>query len=184
MNSPASLRTALLALALACGACSSTGGREGSERLEALWEENLADAGDDDPAGQAEVEARRAARVAEVRELVERSDSSLTAEQRLFAAAVLLDASDPLDLRLAERLALDAAAAGEERGFPLAAEAIDRQCLVLGLPQRYGTQYVWSPASGRWSLYPTDPATSDVERRAMGVPELAEAIARAEELGD
>jgi len=77
---------------------------------------------------------------------------------------------------------LDAAERGAEEGFPLAAEAIDRECLQLGVPQRYGTQYVFSPVTGEWLLYQWDPATSDVERRAMGVPPLSEALARVREL--
>lgn len=180
---PTRSRIAPLLLLACLAGCSAP--RPASERLEALYDESLADEGSVEPDELAAAELRRSRRVAEVRELVadaRREERPLSPEQRLFAAAVLLDGTDASDLALAERLALEAAEQGDDRGFPLAAEAIDRQCLVLGLPQRYGTQYAWSPQSGRWSLYPIDPATSDAERRAMGLPSLAEARARAAEL--
>jgi len=116
--------------------------------------------------------------MARVRELLDEG-AELTNVERLYAAALLLDSAALEDLARAQDLALQAAAAGEDRGFPLAAEAIDRQLLTLGRPQRYGTQYVWSASTATWALYPTDPVTGDVERRAMGLVSLAEARARA-----
>ena len=168
---------ALLAAALALPGCRSSGATE----LEALYEENLADDGQGGGEALRKAESRRVARIARVR-LLTADPQALSLEERLFGAAVLLDSSDLSDLGLAEDLALSAAEAGDDRGFPLAAEAIDRQCLVLGQPQRYGTQYIWSPETQRWSLYSTDPATTDAERRAMGLASLSEARALAADL--
>ncbi len=172
------LATALVCLGLAAsclGACAS--GRAPS--LRGLYEENRDDRGGGSDEEQAAAEGRRAARVAQVRARVEGGEA-LSDADKLHAAAVLLDADDVAALALARSLALEAAEAGDERGFPLAAEAIDRQCVLLGVPQRYGTQYV--RLGKGWALYPTDPATGDAERRAMGLPTLAEATARAGEL--
>ena len=166
---------------LLCWTCTACASGASQPSLEDLYEENRADLGGGSEEDQAEVETRRAWRVAETRERVE-SGADLNVEDLLHAAAVLLDSSDLADLSLAETLALEAAEAGEDRGFPIAAEAIDRQCVLLGIPQRYGTQYILPAGSRVWVLYPTDPATSDTERRAMGLPTLAEAVARASEI--
>ena len=53
---------------------------------------------------------------------------------------------------------------------------------VEGQWRTYSITLAWSPQDETWSLYPTDPATSDAERRSMGVPTLAEARALAAEL--
>jgi len=119
----------------------------------------------------------RQERVARVREKLARGEAR-SREDALYAAGVLLDSDVPEDLDLARDLALDATAGGDERGFRLAAEAIDRGLLLRDLPQRYGTQYVFVPVTGLWTLHPCDPATTDAERTAMGVPTLAEARAR------
>ncbi|MFC6086080.1 hypothetical protein [Sphaerisporangium aureirubrum] len=62
----------------------------------------------------------------------------------------------------------------------LAAAALDRWLLHMGLPQRFGTQYVRS--GGRWSLYRVDPSTTDEERTTWDVPTLAEAHHQAEKM--
>ncbi|MEU5868099.1 MULTISPECIES: hypothetical protein [unclassified Nonomuraea] len=81
---------------------------------------------------------------------------------------------------LAFELARRAADAGFRPARRLAASALDRWLLHMGLPQRYGTQYV--DIGGRWSLYRVDPVTTDAERTVWDVPPLAEALARAEEM--
>lgn len=164
-----------LTLLVACGSLPP------AERLERLYEQGLAEEGSTDADEQAEVEERRRERADEVREILA-ADVPLMPLDQLHAAAVLVDSRDPADLALARDLALDAAERGAEDGFALAAEAIDRECLQRGIPQRYGTQYIYSPVTSQWFLYEWDPATTDVERRAMGVPTLAEALARVREL--
>jgi hypothetical protein len=125
-------------------------------------------------------ELRRAERLHRVRERIE---SGLTDPQdMLFAAATLLDSHSFEDLELARDLALSASAAGDARGLPLAADAIDRALMLADRPQKFGTQYSFDPLAGEWSLYSWDPATTDEERRAMGVPTLSEALRRLDEL--
>ncbi|MFF0868052.1 hypothetical protein ACFYUV_40265 [Nonomuraea sp. NPDC003560] len=81
---------------------------------------------------------------------------------------------------LAFELARRAADAGCRPARRLAASALDRWLMQMGLPQRYGTQYV--DIGGRWSLYRVDPVTTDAERTVWDVPPLAEALAQAEEM--
>ena len=201
----AALGLAALALAASLPACASAPAPP-PRGLEELYHESLEDRGADlDPGRLRQLSARRARRLEEVRGLLGPSPAGgeagepatgsaepgsglaavtpsirLSAEEELWAASILLDSDDPLDLEHAAELALSAAERGLDRGFRLAAEAIDRGLLVQGYPQRYGTQYVYTPATGRWSLWIWDPATSDAERAAMGLPTLHEALARAD----
>lgn len=81
------------------------------------------------------------------------------------------------DFELAHRLAAASAAAGHDPARWLEAATEDRWRLARGLPQRWGTQY--QDNDGRWELAPVDPATTDAERAARGLPSLAEARAGA-----
>lgn len=127
--------------------------------------------------------ARQHERVLRVREICD--SGPLEGAQPNLEAAVILVASDELgDLLLAEKLAIESARLGEDLGFRVAAEAVDKLRIKQGQPQRYGTQYAFEPALGRWRLYPCDPATTDAERRAMGVPSLAELEAGERELNE
>jgi len=172
MRPPLQLAAALAALALC--ACANPGT---SQRLERLYAQSLAEPGDvGAPLDLAQLEEERQAAVAEVREL--HAEGRLkTDRDRLIAAMLLLDSPELSDLELARDLALDVAQRGDDRGFPLAAEAVDRSLYLQGLPQRYCTQYAHVPGYG-WVLYRWDESVSDVERTAMGVPTLAEALER------
>lgn len=164
---------ALVALVVALAACSAPG--RPLERLyRELREDDQAEIGD---AGDARALAKRQrARIAEVRALRERGEIEGPADH-LHAAAIAASSEELADLDLAEELALEAARLGEDRGFRVAAEAIDRRQVKLALPQRFGTQYVWDVPTARWKLYPVDPRTSDAERAAMGVPPVSELLA-------
>jgi hypothetical protein len=81
---------------------------------------------------------------------------------------------------LAHELALRAGQAGWQPARWLAAAAMDRWLMTMGLTQRYGTQYVFSEE--RWKLYPVDLDTTDEERERWGVPSLDEARTRADEM--
>ena len=107
-------------------------------------------------------------------------DKLKTGQDHFYAAALLVNSEHMEQIRLAQELGLRAAELGDERGFRVAAEAIDRELLKLDQPQKYGTQYVYEPVVKKWSLYTWNETTSDAERRAMGVPPLAEALARVE----
>jgi hypothetical protein len=172
------MRPLILALVLAgLAACASNPTPRSLERL--YFECQREHGPNIDPERLVDLAERRAARVAQVHEILE-TNERLSSQESLYAAVILLDSERREDLDLAGELALDAAEAGDERGFALAAEAIDRSLMVRGLPQRYGTQYVYMPVTETWSLYTWDPKTSDAEREAMGVPTLAEALERAE----
>lgn len=135
----------------------------------------------DDPAQDTRSERARSSRIRRTRAILVQREEELNVEEKLYAAALLLDSSDSGDLAVAALLAEDAAKV-DVRGLPLLAEAIDRQLMLQGLPQKYGTQYVWIPVTQAWELYRVDPSTSDIERSSLGVPTLAEAEARAEAL--
>lgn len=100
--------------------------------------------------------------------------------QRFWAGATLVRSDEPMHLVLAESLGASAAVMGEHRGRLVQAEARDRTAILVGEPQPYGTQSVFVPVTGLWRLYAVDPRTSDDDRRAMGLPSLAELEARAE----
>ncbi len=172
------MRTAMLLVGVLLAA--SCAGPRSPRSLEELYAESQREKGADVEAARLrELAARRARRLEEVQHHLERA-AELTVQEQLWSAVLLLDSDDPADLERASELALAAAERGDDRGFPLAAEAIDRGLMVQGYPQRYGTQYVYTPVTGTWSLWVWDPATSDAERTAMGLPTLSEALARVE----
>jgi len=116
-----------------------------------------------------------------VRSLAE--SGALEKPEDLFHAAAILSTSlDQADLELALELARRASARGEPRASVVEADLTDQLLIRAGAPQRYGTQVAWSPVLEEWILYPVDPATTDDERRAMGLPGLAELRERAQGL--
>ncbi|GGO29682.1 hypothetical protein [Deinococcus humi] len=104
-------------------------------------------------------------------------------------AAFLFQHGDcPAAYELASKLAAQAIAAGERPGsspHPIArwiyAATYDRWQRSLGQPQKYGTQYLRVGEGCNYRLEPYDPATTDAERAAYGVPPLEEALAQAEQ---
>jgi hypothetical protein len=117
--------------------------------------------------------SRSQERAAKVRKLLAEQGVGSAAD-RYYAALVLVQCPTEADLELAQQQALAAADQGEPRGFRVAAEAQDKLLVKRGMLQRYGTQFVWEPVLRAWRLYPIDPRTTDVERKAMGVPPLEE----------
>lgn len=172
---------ALALLTLVAGACHTTG----ADDLESIYYDALADYSRDDGTGalHEDVLARQSERLAIARGLA--ADGALEKPQDyLFAAAILVTGDSIEDLLQAHELALHAAELGDDRGLSVAAEAVDKVALKHGIPQRYGTQYVFEPVLKRWSLYEVDPRTTDAEREAMGVPPLAELLARVDQLNE
>lgn len=168
------LRTGLLALPLVLAAACASGGPS----IDRIWSDLEAEAGAATPLAEpdAAAEAARARRAADVRRLVE--DEDLRSARDLFRAAVVLaESASPGDWQLAAELGRSAAARGEPLGLRVAAEAIDKDLVAQGLPQRYGTQFTWDDARARWRLHPIDAVTTDAERASMGVPSYAELIA-------
>jgi hypothetical protein len=126
---------------------------------------------------------RQHERVLTVRELVAKGPFA-EARPNLEAAVLLLASDEASDLALAEKLGLEAARLGENLGFRVAAEAVDKQAIKQGKPQRYGTQYAYDASTRRWRVFPCDPLTTDAERRAMGVPSYAEILAGEQKLNE
>ncbi len=92
-----------------------------------------------------------------------------------FHAALIYHHGDTLEeLERARELGLRAAELGDRRGRAIAAYALDRRLVRQGRPQKYGTQ--WRSEGGKWLPYPIDPATTDAERAAWGVPSLEEQL--------
>jgi hypothetical protein len=154
-----------------------------ARKLSSLYQELRTEVEAADPVGgpAAGIEERHTERARTVRKLI--AEGALVDTQQRFEAAVLLaETQDPADLDLAIELAFQAAEEGDRRGFRVAAEAIDKQLMLAGRLQRYGTQYVRDPLLSKWRLYPLDPATTDAERARMGVPSQAELIAAEQRL--
>ncbi len=96
---------------------------------------------------------------------------------QLAAARMLLASQDPTEVAAAERLALSAMAR-EPAARPVAAAAYDRQRLLRGEPQKFGTQTVATDTG--ITLWPVAATTTDSERAKWGLPSLAELRARGE----
>ncbi|QDV08895.1 hypothetical protein Poly30_44500 [Planctomycetes bacterium Poly30] len=96
-----------------------------------------------------------------------------TAEEHFYAGAILVRSSEMDQLLMAESLGRRAAIMGDRRGLPVAGEAVDRQAMTQDLPQKYGTQYSYSPVTGNWQIYRLDPSTTDEQRAETGLPPLS-----------
>ena len=103
-----------------------------------------------------------------------------TAEDFLYAGSLLVSSSNPDDLVAAKLSGLKAAELGDDRGWRLTAEAIDRHLMIAGKPQHYGTQVEYIEVLQKCRLYQVDPRTTDEEGASMGVEPIAELRARAE----
>jgi hypothetical protein len=73
---------------------------------------------------------------------------------------------------------------GEERAKWLAAASEDRFLMAVGRPQRFGTQFRSEGADGQVRLYKTESGVTDELRKALGVPALKEAEARAAKMNE
>lgn len=167
---------AILACAALAPACRAT---DPSRRLAQLYERRETEAGETSGPATRPIEsrAREVARMHEQGKIVH-------SEDMLIAALLLYDSRSLDNVMLSRELALRAVELGDLRGLPIAAEAEDIELMIRGLPQRYGTQYVYDPVLERWSLYPVNPKTSDSERRTMGIVSLEEARHREDVLND
>ena len=81
---------------------------------------------------------------------------------------------------LAHLLAKSAAEAGRRSARWLAAAALDRYLVGVGKPQKYGTQWNIDLKTGKKTVPPVDPATTDVERAAWDVEPLKRFLANVE----
>ncbi|MEO8275208.1 MAG: hypothetical protein ABI639_03260 [Thermoanaerobaculia bacterium] len=129
----------------------------------------------------AAVVERGVARRRDVLSLVDRGRVK-KALDAFHASAILAESDRAEELARASELARQAVELDPDllAARPLLATAIDREQMVAGKPQRFGTQIVL--VDGTWQLYTVDPAISDADRDQFGLPPLAEARARAAEL--
>jgi hypothetical protein len=165
-------RTAFFfSLLAAVAACSST------TPIDSLWADLETDArvherlSEPDPARA----GRAAERAAKARELADEGRLQ-SGRDHMRAAVLLVESASPADWELAAQLGRKAAELGEPLGLRVVAEAIDKDLMRQGKPQRYGTQWVWDAAKKGWRLYPIDAATTDEERARLGVPTYGELI--------
>lgn len=163
------LTALLLVLAPACASTSTS--------IDRLWADLEADAQRAKPLAEPDAQsmAATASRAARAREIAQ-SGELRSARDFLRAGVVLAESNSPADWALAAELGRKAADLGEPLGLRVAAEAIDKDLVQQGLPQRYGTQFRWDAQRQGWRLHPIDPTTTDDERNAAGVPTYAELI--------
>ncbi len=102
------------------------------------------------------------------------------ADDHLYAGYILLHSSMVPDVELARELFSKAAEMGNTRGLSMSAVATDDLLFMQGLPQRYGTKFVYETFTEKWRMYAVDPMTKDGERLSMGLPTLAELKAELE----
>jgi hypothetical protein len=111
-----------------------------------------------------------------------------TAEDFYNAALIFQHGRHVDDIRLAYSLASISIKLDPENGKAkwLTAASWDRIMMQLGKPQWYGTQFTKAHGAGsKWELYKIDEtAVTDEERKALGVPTIAEARARIQKLND
>jgi len=122
-------------------------------------------------------EARRRAALA----LVEKGRAA-KADDAFHAASLLVESDRPAEVERALELARQAVARDPDllAARPLVATAVDRARMLVGQPQKFGTQLV--EVAGKWKVYDVDPAVTDAERAEWGLPPLVEAQARAADL--
>lgn len=149
-----------------------------NRELAALYE---ADQGDRrlPPAEKAalDIAARDEARRVRVEAILDAGEAKVAVDY-FHAAMIFQHGHEPADYQRAHDLALKAVELDPTHTTAkwLAAASEDRLLMSRGEPQKYGTQFRMT--EGRWELYPVDPAVTDAERAAWGVPPLAEAEAR------
>lgn len=100
-----------------------------------------------------------------------RSPRNLRGVDYFRAAVVFLHGGDLADLRVARRLAHLGAQAGYSRCLRIEALAIDRELILQGKKQFFGTQFHRTPR-GKWELFPYNPRTTDGERERYKVDSL------------
>ncbi len=125
-------------------------------------------------------------RIRLVLQLVARSEVK-TPVDRFHAALVLqhtplalcggkLVSASPDNYLLAHYLFREALAAGHEDARYLVAASLDRYLSFTTGRQKYGTNRLMNPKSGKEELVPIDRGTRDEERARYGVPPLAELL--------
>lgn len=133
------------------------------------------------------VAARDKARLSRVREIIT-AGGLRTAEDYYDAALVCQHGETVDDIRLAYALATISAAIDPKATSAswLTAAAWDRIMMRMDKPQWYGTQFrKGKEPNARWELYNIDETVvTDEQRKALGVPSLEQARARARRMNE
>ena len=171
---------ALLILLAPLTAC-----RSGVVYPERMYEESLAMTSEHDNMGGLRRDVRKS--LDQRLETVMRwaNEGMLETESDLGWAAMTLTLSDREEhLETARKIAKAASELGDPRGGIAYAHASDKLAFHRGEDlQPYGTNFAYLHVIGRYDIQPpVDPRTSDLERRAMGVPSLAELQAMVKEI--
>ncbi len=147
-----------------------------NDELRALYEEDIADARTF--AGE---EALLASQARRARAAALLGAGAVRDADDFLHATFLFQHGERLEhWAMAHLLARTAADMGHPRAPYMVAASHDRWLMRQGLPQKYGTNSV--DDGGRARVWPYDPRTTDAERAALGVPPLAELLARAERM--
>lgn len=110
-------------------------------------------------------------------------NGKLAAADDFYYAALIFQHGNCADhFKLSNQLAEKSMNLGNHDARWLFAASLDRYLMTLGKPQKFGTQYVQNKKSGKWELYPVDPATTDEERAHYDVPSLAETRKQLDEM--
>jgi hypothetical protein len=104
-----------------------------------------------------------------------RANALRTGNDYYHAAMVFQHGYRPDDFLLAHELSIVALAKGHRRALWLAAATEDRFLMNIKRPQRFGTQYRAASVGAPMELYRVAAEVTDVLRREMMVPSLAEA---------
>ncbi len=100
------------------------------------------------------------------------------------AAMVLQHAEKPDEYLLAHEFCVVALSKGERDARWLAAATQDRFLMNIKRPQRFGTQYRSSGPAARLTLYEVGKGVTDGLRGELGVPSLAQAREREDQMND
>ena len=183
LTSGAALRKPLVALLLLLAPLTAC--RSGVIYPERMYEESLALTSQHENTGGLRRDVRKSLerRLKTVVRWAE--EGKLETESDLGWAAMTLTLSDREEhLEKARKIANAAAELGDPRGGVAYAHATDKLAFHRGDDfQPYGTNFAYVHVIGRFEIKPpVDPRTSDSERRALGVPSLAELQAMGKEI--
>ena len=148
-------------------------------RLEELF---LADQQDrqavyDSPAAVKELKHRDGMRKTLVLEMITQGEVNTSTDLHR-ASVILYHGSEPRDFLAAHRLAVMAAINGHRPSRFIAAAALDRFLMVVGMAQFYGTQFEHNPEENRYQLrLPLeDLAMLTWEKKFFSVPAVADRL--------
>jgi hypothetical protein len=147
-----------------------------------MYQEDQGDRSADDKINWEVVSKRDEQRRQRVKEMLAAGEVK-SKDDYFHAAMIFQHGSNPADYETAHKLALKAAELDPNFTTAkwLSAASKDRYLWSIGKPQIYGTQY--KMVDDKWTLDPIDTtAVTDEERAKMGVPPLAEARKRADEM--